>query len=176
MPMTQDWRHRAACRNLDPEIFFPTAEAGPVRAREVARAKAVCARCPVAAECLTWALESGQGYGVWGGMTEDERRALARHAARPREHSADPAPRPRPDPEPLVGRTRRGARVRAEGIALLLDGATPRQVADETGVDERTAQRWAARPEVRRYVPRATPARDPLSRRSLACAAGRTGS
>jgi hypothetical protein len=43
-------------------------------------------------------------------------------------------------------------------------------VADETGVDERTAQRWAARPEVRRYVSRTAPARDPLSRRSLACA------
>jgi WhiB family redox-sensing transcriptional regulator len=174
--MTQDWRHRAACRNLDPEIFFPVGTSGPALL-QIVEAKSICRRCPVAAECLTWALESGQDYGVWGGTSEDERRALARRAGRSREHSADPAPRPRPDPEPLTGRQRRGARVRAEGIALLLDGATPRQVADETGVDERTAQRWAARPEVRRHVPRTVPPqsqRDPLSRRSLACA--RTGS
>jgi WhiB family redox-sensing transcriptional regulator len=160
-----DWRHRAACRNLDPEIFFPVAEDGPVRDRETARAKAVCARCPVAAQCLAWALESGQDYGIWGGMTEDERRALRRPASR--EGSADSAPRPRPDPSPLAGRSRKGARVRAEGIETLLDGATPQEVADEFGVNLRTVERWAARPEVRAVRPRQD-RRDPLSRRSLA--------
>jgi len=172
MPMTQDWRHRAACRNLDPEIFFPVGTSGPALL-QIAEAKTVCRRCPVVSECLAWAL-AHEDAGVWGGTTEDERRDLRRRRAR--EH-ADPAPRPRPDPEPLVGRSRRGARARAQGIARLCDGASPRQVADETGVDERTAQRWAARPEVRRYVSRTVPPqsqRDPLSRRSLA-ATGRAG-
>jgi Transcription factor WhiB/Homeodomain-like domain len=167
--MARDWRHRAACRNLDPEIFFPVAEIGPARARQERRAKAVCARCPVVAECLTWALETGQAYGVWGGTTEHERRAQRR----PRETSA---PRHDPDPGPLE-KPRRGAGIRAEGIEALISGATPRAVARDLGVNERTAQRWAARPEVRARrpaAPQCTP--DPLSRRSLACAARRTGS
>lgn len=74
-----DWRHRAACRGYDPEIWFPTAaEGASVFEAQVAEAKSVCAMCPVRFECLTWALESGQDYGVWGGLTEGERRALRR--------------------------------------------------------------------------------------------------
>jgi WhiB family transcriptional regulator, redox-sensing transcriptional regulator len=72
-----DWRHRAACRNEDPELFFPVGTAGPAM-RQLAAAKAVCQGCPVAAECLHWALATGQDAGVWGGMSEDERRALNR--------------------------------------------------------------------------------------------------
>jgi hypothetical protein len=171
MPMTrQDWRHRAACRNLDPEIFFPVAEVGPALARQEARALAVCARCPVRAECLAYALKAIP-YGIAGGMTEGQRRALRTPAvpAPP----GDPAPRRRPDPSPLAGRSHRGERVRAQGIALLLGGSTPREVAAELEVNERTAERWAARPEVRALVPRQT-TRDPLSRRSLC--GRRTGS
>lgn len=70
-----DWRHHAACRDEDPELFFPVGNDGPALL-QVAEAKTVCRRCPVAATCLTWALESGQDAGVWGGMSEDERRAL----------------------------------------------------------------------------------------------------
>ena len=170
MPMTtQDWRHRAACRNLDPEIFFPVAEAGPARERAQARALAVCARCPVVAECLEYALAKIP-YGIAGGMTEDERRALRRPVPAA---GVGPAPRRRPDPSPIMGRSHKGARVRAQGITRLIEGASPRQVARETGAAERTVQRWAARPEVRAIVPPTTPPQsrpDPLSRRSLTCA------
>ncbi len=51
-----EWRTRAACRSVDPDVFFPTAEAGPVYDAQVAVAKAVCAGCPVRAECLAEAL------------------------------------------------------------------------------------------------------------------------
>jgi WhiB family transcriptional regulator, redox-sensing transcriptional regulator len=78
-----DWRHRAACRDEDPELFFPIGTTGPA-AEQTAAAKAVCARCPVSHDCLTWALETGQDAGVWGGLDEDERRALKRRAARAR--------------------------------------------------------------------------------------------
>ncbi|GGS25832.1 WhiB family transcriptional regulator [Actinokineospora fastidiosa] len=81
-----DWRHRAACRDEDPELFFPVGTSGPALS-QVEQAKAVCARCPVAASCLAWALESGQDAGVWGGMSEDERRALKRRNARTRARS-----------------------------------------------------------------------------------------
>lgn len=72
-----DWRHRAACRRTDPELFFPVGTSGPA-VLQAATAKAVCHGCPVASACLTWALETGQDAGIWGGMSEDERRALTR--------------------------------------------------------------------------------------------------
>ncbi|MFC5290975.1 WhiB family transcriptional regulator [Actinokineospora guangxiensis] len=81
-----DWRHRAACRDEDPELFFPVGTSGPALS-QVAEAKAVCTRCPVTASCLAWALDSGQDAGVWGGMSEDERRALKRRNARTRARS-----------------------------------------------------------------------------------------
>ena len=51
---------------------------------QIEEAKAVCRRCPVIDSCLAWALESGQDAGVWGGLSEDERRALKRRNARAR--------------------------------------------------------------------------------------------
>ena len=78
-----DWRHRAACRDEDPELFFPIGNTGPALL-QIEEARAVCRRCEVVDTCLTWALESGQDAGVWGVMSEDERRALKRRAARAR--------------------------------------------------------------------------------------------
>lgn len=75
--MVRDWRHDAACREEPPELFFPVGTSGPALA-QTAEAKAVCRRCPVVADCLAWALESGQDAGIWGGMSEDERRVLRR--------------------------------------------------------------------------------------------------
>lgn len=72
-----DWRHHAACRVEDPELFFPVGHNGPARL-QIEQAKAVCRACPVAESCLLWALTTGQDAGVWGGMDEDERRALRR--------------------------------------------------------------------------------------------------
>jgi hypothetical protein len=70
----------AACRGVDPELFFPVAEPGtPVYRRQVLQAKAVCAGCPVRAECLEFALAK-LPYGIAGGLTEVERRALRRIA------------------------------------------------------------------------------------------------
>jgi WhiB family redox-sensing transcriptional regulator len=76
-----DWRHRAACRDEDPELFFPIGNTGPALL-QIDQAKAVCRRCPVAEPCIAWALETGQDSGVWGGLSEDERRALKRRGAR----------------------------------------------------------------------------------------------
>jgi WhiB family redox-sensing transcriptional regulator len=76
-----DWLDEAACRSEHPELFFPVGTAGPAR-RQVAEAKSVCHRCPVTATCLAWALNTGQRYGVWGGLSEDERWELQRSNAR----------------------------------------------------------------------------------------------
>src|ERR1700709_559642 len=86
-----DWRHRAVCRDEDPELFFPIGNTGPALMQSE-EAKAVCRRWPVMSECLSWALESGQDAGVWGGLSEDERRALKRRNARARARLAAPLP------------------------------------------------------------------------------------
>ncbi len=74
-----DWRHQAACRDEDPELFFPIGTTGPALS-QVEEAKIVCGRCNVREDCLTWAMDSGQDSGVWGGLSEDERRAFKRRA------------------------------------------------------------------------------------------------
>jgi WhiB family redox-sensing transcriptional regulator len=86
-----DWRQRAACRDEDPELFFPLSEVGP-GVRQADRAKALCARCPVAPRCLEYALGNGLDHGIFGGTTETERRALAAGQAR----STRPRDRSRP--------------------------------------------------------------------------------
>jgi WhiB family redox-sensing transcriptional regulator len=81
-----DWRHHAACREVDPELFFPIGNTGPALF-QIEDAKSVCRRCPVVESCLQWAVESGQDAGVWGGMSEDERRALKRRNARTKQRT-----------------------------------------------------------------------------------------
>jgi WhiB family transcriptional regulator, redox-sensing transcriptional regulator len=72
-----EWVYQARCRDTDPELFFPIGTTGPA-AVQIAAAKAVCAKCEVRAQCLEWAMTTGQDAGVWGGMSEEERRALRR--------------------------------------------------------------------------------------------------
>ena len=71
MSWVTDWSTRAACRSADPDELF-------VQGAAQNRAKAVCTGCPVRTECLADALDNRVEFGVWGGMTERERRALLR--------------------------------------------------------------------------------------------------
>lgn len=68
------WVARAACRGGDTRLFFP----GHPDREPVTAAKAVCARCPVLRPCLAWALSHPGERGIWGGLTEAERRAARR--------------------------------------------------------------------------------------------------
>lgn len=69
-----EWQYRGACRDADSEIFFhPEGERGGTRKRRDEAAKAVCATCPVLEQCREYALSNAEPYGVWGGMTEEER-------------------------------------------------------------------------------------------------------
>jgi WhiB family transcriptional regulator, redox-sensing transcriptional regulator len=76
-----DWRDNAACLHADPDLFFPIGPAGPAL-RQVDQAKRICLACPVRTPCLKWALGQGMLSGVWGGTTEEERRAIRQAAAR----------------------------------------------------------------------------------------------
>ena len=87
MGFAMDWRHRAVCLDEDPELFFPIGNTGPA-IMQIEEAKQVCRRCDVREQCLAWALEAGQDHGVWGGLSEDERRALKRRNARARIRTA----------------------------------------------------------------------------------------
>jgi WhiB family redox-sensing transcriptional regulator len=85
-PILMTWRNRAACLDEDPELFFPMGNTGPALL-QIEEAKSVCRRCEVVETCLKWSIESGQDFGVWGGLSEDERRALKRRYARARRAS-----------------------------------------------------------------------------------------
>ncbi len=67
-----NWWPLAACRSADPELFFPVSSIGK-SLEEAAEAKAICARCLVRRQCLSFALRTRQVHGIWGGLTEDER-------------------------------------------------------------------------------------------------------
>ena len=70
-----DWQMQAACRGEDSAVFFhPEGERGSTRRRRAANAKAICATCPVLEQCRQHALAAQEPYGIWGGMTEEERR------------------------------------------------------------------------------------------------------
>jgi WhiB family redox-sensing transcriptional regulator len=72
-----DWRDRAACREADPELFFPLTDQGPSRVQTLA-ALEHCRRCEVREACLNWALDTGIQEGVWGGSTEEQRHIILR--------------------------------------------------------------------------------------------------
>ena len=75
------WRELAACQGEELEIFFPVGSAGPAL-WQMHRATTICAGCPVAQECLSYALRTGQDHGIWGGLTSEERRDLRRAGER----------------------------------------------------------------------------------------------
>jgi WhiB family transcriptional regulator, redox-sensing transcriptional regulator len=75
------WRDHAACLDENPELFFPIGNADPAF-HQIAQAKVVCRSCEVVQTCLSWAIDSRQDAGVWGGLSEDERHALKPRNAR----------------------------------------------------------------------------------------------
>ena len=70
-----EWWSDAACSTADPDLFFPVSWSGPAL-RQVAQAKAICARCHIQQACLGYALDAGPVQGIWGGTTEAERQLL----------------------------------------------------------------------------------------------------
>ena len=77
VPLTnQSWRQHAACRGVEPDVFYPVSD------EEADVAKAICDQCSVRQPCLEWALAERERDGVWGGATERERRRLLRQRRR----------------------------------------------------------------------------------------------
>jgi WhiB family redox-sensing transcriptional regulator len=84
------WQESALCAQTDPELFFPE-KGGSVR-----EAKKVCMACPVRAECLEWALDTGERYGIWGGLSERERRKVKKQRDAAKQAPAEPEPAAEP--------------------------------------------------------------------------------
>ena len=74
------WRDRSICRDTDPDLFFPVGTTGNALV-QIDRAKEVCDQCPVKVDCLDYALETNQDSGIWGGLDEEQRRAIRRQSA-----------------------------------------------------------------------------------------------
>jgi WhiB family transcriptional regulator, redox-sensing transcriptional regulator len=68
----KNWRLLAACRSIDPDLFFPISSSGK-SVEQAAKAKAVCDCCLVRRQCLAFALQTRQAHGIWGGLTAEER-------------------------------------------------------------------------------------------------------
>ena len=82
---TWEWQMDGSCRSAEPTLFFhPEGERGPRRARREAAAKAICASCPVLKQCRTWALDTQETYGIWGGLGENERELIFTRQSRER--------------------------------------------------------------------------------------------
>ena len=77
-----EWQERALCSQTDPEAFFPE-KGGSTR-----EAKKICVGCEVRAECLSYALANDERFGIWGGLSERERRRLRRQRALARRAAA----------------------------------------------------------------------------------------
>ena len=81
---SDEWRRTAACRDTDPDLFFPVGTTGPA-IEQIENAKAVCRQCDSQRDCLEFALATNQDSGIWGGTSEEERRKLRKqYAARQR--------------------------------------------------------------------------------------------
>ena len=76
-----NWDEEAACRSTDPDVFFPRDDMKG-RGHDVRAAKRICRGCPVRTQCLEFALEARLEHGVWGGLTDTERRSLRRSRQR----------------------------------------------------------------------------------------------
>ena len=85
-----DWRRSAACRNTEPDLFFPVGTTGPA-IDQIEAAKRVCRSCDAIEPCLDFALATNQESGVWGGTSEEERRKLRKAWLAARRCSAPPA-------------------------------------------------------------------------------------
>jgi WhiB family redox-sensing transcriptional regulator len=149
-PNGRDWRHQAACRDQDPELFHPIGDSGPALG-QISAAKAVCARCPVVAECLSFAL-TVLPEGVAGGLTAEERAELRHHRRRgPHSPLAGLSERlPARVDEHVLAALMAGGRVSGASrheltqaaVRLHQTGHGSRRIADRLGVAARQVQRF----------------------------------
>jgi WhiB family redox-sensing transcriptional regulator len=151
-----EWMRRGACLGPDPEIFFPEDRSGGrAKAQEVDEAKAVCRRCPVVPECLAWALTTPEKFGIWGGMTSNEREAVKRREDNDSDGVDSSILNSETPDELTVERLMSGERVpRAAridiahaAVRLYRRGGVKHAIAKQLGCDGSQVRVWAQRAE-----------------------------
>jgi len=81
------WQSQGACKDMDTGLFFyEDNERGPDKEARIEAAKAICAGCPVKVDCLEFALQIKEDYGIWGGLTPEERYTIRRRRQRNKSH------------------------------------------------------------------------------------------
>lgn len=120
-PMQPAWKASAECADLPTDLFFP--DTGGQSVPDVAAAKTVCERCPVRQECLDYAVDRGERWGIWGGLTYTERRTVRRKRFGNRD-----------TPEIVKGRS--------TAVRLAAYGADRQAIAEHLGVSATTVDRW----------------------------------
>ena len=153
----KNWRDRSACRNEDPELFFPKGDTGPWLL-QIEQAKAVCRRCPVIEDCLRYAWAANPSDGIFGGLTEKERARLRRAVRRRRLNQgateakakkAQESPKPRTLKDLVASKTRPlpGGHLGWTGAAQTWFGGqvyTPKQISFTADRGHRPAGRLRA--------------------------------
>jgi WhiB family redox-sensing transcriptional regulator len=89
MSASVNWRDDAACARADPDLFFPVSATG-LALSQIDEAKRVCQGCPARTPCLEWALEHAVAAGIWGGATDEERRAMRQRLIHRQHTKGDP--------------------------------------------------------------------------------------
>lgn len=113
-PQRPTWQADANCRGVDPDLFFPD---GPGLDAQVARE--ICSDCPVRGDCLDYAIDHGERFGIWGGLNDPERRAVRRRSL-----------------------TTASDDRRRQVIAMAADGIARTDIARELGISRRTVHRY----------------------------------
>lgn len=130
-PADTTWQEQAACRDADPELFYhPEGETGFMKAQRISDARAVCAECPVLEICRANTLH--EEYGIWGGLSEDERAAI--RAGKPTEHGSGLMLVPAPANLPTKGNGLDPGPVAAHVAGLIEAGFNPTAIGRFVGV------------------------------------------
>lgn len=131
------WYEQGACREADDTLFFhPDGETGSAKAQRINQAKAVCHGCDAILACRTYALKKREGYGIWGGLSEDERAAILAGKKETKELVLEPVafaptkPQRTLDPAIVAGHIR----------TLIAAGFTPGAIARFSGVSPETVR------------------------------------
>lgn len=124
-PRETTWRDLGACLDEDPDLFAPDGTTGRW-VQVIAQAKAICGRCPVREQCLQWAIDTRQDYGIFGGLDEYERQQRRRRQARNARHPVqNPRGPKQPPPESLKELFDRHARPSTGGHLTWTGAKTP---------------------------------------------------
>ena len=135
-PLDPRWGTNAACRNKDPELFFPVGQSKQAK-KQAETAKDICMSCPARVPCLEWALGTGQQIGVLGGLTQEERWSLTKVTPRSQGQAMDRCVEAR---EQILAWRKANVSLRSIASALNVDRSVVRTALQRFSRDDKRQQ------------------------------------